>query len=274
MKTFLAVAETGTFHNAAERLHVTQAAVSSRIRALEEAVGAALFLRGVGGTRLSAAGESLRPYAEQMLSSWDHVVGSIGRDHATRMALRLGCQLSIWDQMLVDLTIWAEEHLGKLPMTLNFDHDTNGLELVRRGVVDLIITHETPGGTRLMAQALKPERIMLVADRPCSLSDDELPLFLNFQLGPEYDARVGEVLGDRSGHLFLGNAGMGLYYMKKRGGMAFCPAAMVAAELTQKHLYPVGEAVEFSIPRFAVFDPMSPSADLVRQVLPGLPLET
>ena len=264
LQTFLAVAETQSFHGAAKRLNVTQAAVSARVRALEENVDEALFERGPGGTRLSQAGQQLRPQAEQLLSQWMQVRTGLGRQYAGRIALRLGCQLSIWDSLLVDLTIWAEETLDKLPLSLNFDHESNALDLVRDGVVDLVLTGEKPAGQKLDYIDLPPEEMVLVASEPCSLSDDDLPLFLNLQLGPGYDAAVREQLGDRSGHLFLGNALMALRYLERRPGMAFVPTRF------EHQLFRVTDCDTFSIPRFAVFDPNGPSADIVQQILPGL----
>jgi len=264
LQTFLAVAEAQSFHGAAKRLNVTQAAVSARVRALEEAVGVALFERGPGGTRLSEAGVQLRPQAEQLLGQWAQVRAGLGRQFAGRIALRLGCQLSIWDPLLVDLTIWAEETLDKLPLSLNFDHDSNALDMVRDGVVDLVITGERPAGQRLESVVLPPEKLSLVASEPCSMNDVELPLFLNLQLGPEYDAAVREQLGDRSGHLFLGNALMALRYLQRKGGMTFLP------ERLKDELHPVRHCQSFEIPRIAVFDPHGSSADLVRQIIPGL----
>jgi DNA-binding transcriptional LysR family regulator len=67
IKTFLAVATFGGFHRAAEALNVSQPAVSARIKALEESMGATLFARSRSGLTLSEAGRILRPYAEELL---------------------------------------------------------------------------------------------------------------------------------------------------------------------------------------------------------------
>jgi DNA-binding transcriptional LysR family regulator len=44
-RTFLAVVAAGNFISAAERLHVTQSTVSTRIRSLEDQLGCTLFVR-------------------------------------------------------------------------------------------------------------------------------------------------------------------------------------------------------------------------------------
>ncbi|GAA6162363.1 LysR family transcriptional regulator [Pelagimonas sp. KU-00592-HH] len=270
LRTFLAIADTHSFHRAAARLNITQAAVSSRVRALEMQLDVDLFTRGPGGTALTEAGHHLRPYAEQMLSQWHQIRQGLGQQFANRIALRIGCQLSIWDTLLVDLTIWAEEELGKLPLTLNFDHESNALELLRNRMLDLTVTHETPAGSDLTVYELPSERMILMAAEPCDLNDPDLPLFLNLQLGPAYDAAVREQLAGRSGHLFLGNAAMALHYMQNRGGMAFLPERMAAPLRASGHLSPVSGGQDFTVPCLAVYEPGGPAASTVAQVLPGL----
>ena len=67
IETFIAVGTFGGFHRAAEALRVSQPAVSARIKALEESLGATLFTRSHTGLTLSEAGRILKPYAEQLL---------------------------------------------------------------------------------------------------------------------------------------------------------------------------------------------------------------
>nr|WP_282961877.1 LysR family transcriptional regulator [Plastoroseomonas hellenica] len=71
LKDFLALAESRTFSRAAEARHVTQPAFSRRIRALEDWIGAALFLRGPQGAELTPAGAHFRPLAEALLQGLD-----------------------------------------------------------------------------------------------------------------------------------------------------------------------------------------------------------
>lgn len=65
-QTFLAVVEAGSISGGAKRLGLGQPTVSRRIALLEERLGVALFQRAQQGARVTAAGERLRPAAEQM----------------------------------------------------------------------------------------------------------------------------------------------------------------------------------------------------------------
>jgi len=68
LATFVAVAESGSFSRAAERLFTTQPAVSKRVRALEDDLGVALFDRLGRGIRLTEAGESFLASARRILA--------------------------------------------------------------------------------------------------------------------------------------------------------------------------------------------------------------
>ena len=57
LRAFVAIAETGTFTAAAQRVHVTQAAISMQIRQLENELGARLFVRAPRRVILTEAGE-------------------------------------------------------------------------------------------------------------------------------------------------------------------------------------------------------------------------
>lgn len=66
---FLEVAALKSISKASERLHISQPALSTKLKRLEEDLGFALFERSWEGVRLSAEGSYFLPYALQMLQS-------------------------------------------------------------------------------------------------------------------------------------------------------------------------------------------------------------
>ena len=87
LRYFAAVAEELHFTRAAERLYVSQPALSKQIRMLEKQVGAALFERDRREVRLSAVGAALLPHAQRMLAEWDAAQEAVGRVLADRAAV-------------------------------------------------------------------------------------------------------------------------------------------------------------------------------------------
>jgi DNA-binding transcriptional LysR family regulator len=71
LRYFVAVAEDLHFTRAAERLFISQPALSKQIRMLERQLGAPLFDRGRDGARLTPVGEALLPHARRVLAAWD-----------------------------------------------------------------------------------------------------------------------------------------------------------------------------------------------------------
>src|SRR5437868_9668996 len=67
LRSFRVVAETLNFTRAAERLHLTQSAVSHQIKALETELGEPLFIRAKRGVRLSESGKMALEHAERIL---------------------------------------------------------------------------------------------------------------------------------------------------------------------------------------------------------------
>ena len=99
VRTFLEVNRLRHFGRAAERLFVTPAAVSARVRLLEEHLGAVLFSRARNNIHLTPAGQRFLPHAENMVRSWQRAVTSVGGGERTDM-VALGSLHSIWNVLL------------------------------------------------------------------------------------------------------------------------------------------------------------------------------
>ncbi|WP_084964456.1 LysR family transcriptional regulator [Thermoactinospora rubra] len=70
LRYFVAVAEELNVTRAAERLFVSQPALSKQLRALERQLGLTLFERVRGGVALTEPGRALLPYARELLERW------------------------------------------------------------------------------------------------------------------------------------------------------------------------------------------------------------
>ncbi|AIZ32207.1 LysR family transcriptional regulator [Pseudomonas parafulva] len=117
LSAFIAIAETGSFSSAAERLHLTQPAVSKRIAGLEQLLGVRLFDRLGREVSLTEAGRALLPRAYQIVNVLDD----------TRRALT-----NLTGEVTGRLTLATSHHIGlhRLPPVLRaFTREYPGVAL-------------------------------------------------------------------------------------------------------------------------------------------------
>lgn len=91
LQQFVALAETGNFHRAAERLHMAQPPLSISIRKLEDSLGTPLFVRTSRGVRLTQAGEAaLHDARRALFHAAQARAAAVAAAHGERGALRVG----------------------------------------------------------------------------------------------------------------------------------------------------------------------------------------
>lgn len=95
LRYFVAVAEDLHFTRAAERLYVSQPALSKQVRALERQLGTALFRRDRHGVELTPAGTALLAHARRVLAAWEDGWAEVERAKtAQRSTLTVGMSTS------------------------------------------------------------------------------------------------------------------------------------------------------------------------------------
>lgn len=138
LEIFNIVVQTGSFSKAAERLYLTQSAVSQHIQDLENQLGAQLFHRGRRGVSLTVAGDVLLDYANTILKLLREAESAV-----TNVELLAGGQLRIGATPGVDVYImpdWVGAFQRRFPL-LKVSLETNITSLiigdVTRHVIDL-----------------------------------------------------------------------------------------------------------------------------------------
>jgi DNA-binding transcriptional LysR family regulator len=139
LQAFLAVVRLGGVNKAAQALNLTQPAVTTRIRNLEQSIGAPLFDRDAGGMRLTKRGELLVTYAE----AHDRLARNIQRDvmapDGVEGRLRLGVSETIAQSWLPALITRLHRDYPKLEIEFNVDVSVNLRAALLAREVDLAI---------------------------------------------------------------------------------------------------------------------------------------
>ena len=170
LRYFVAVAEELHFTRAAERLFVSQPALSKQIRALEEQLRVELFVRDRRNVSLTPAGEALLPAARELIAVWDAAQQAVADAAAAAAAvLRIGFSTSVGRGLLPRI----QQHFARVRPNwrlqlrqVDWDDPTGGL---RDGTSDLaIVWLPVPAADRFSQLVLveEPRHVALRAEHP------------------------------------------------------------------------------------------------------------
>jgi len=181
LRYFLAVEETRHFTRAAENLGVSQPTLSKQIHTLEESLGAPLFERIRGGVTLTAAGETLLPIAQRMVSDADAAHEAVQEIVGLRRGeVRLGATPSLCSSLVPEvLRTFRAEH-PEIQLYVDEGSSQDLIENLLAHTLDLALIVQPSGG---VDEALEARRILReslvvasVADGPPLTGNDEIAL--------------------------------------------------------------------------------------------------
>ncbi|HEY5032114.1 MAG TPA: LysR family transcriptional regulator, partial [Actinomycetes bacterium] len=164
LRSFVAVADTGSVRAAAVGLSVTESAVSAALSALQGELGAVLVERQGRGLRLTEAGVTYADYARQILGLLDE--GAAAATQGTdpeRGTLRLGAVTTAGEYLLPGL---LSSYLGCHPgveVTLEVGVRDRVHELLTTHQLDLVIGGRPPRGRGLVTRAMRRNSLVVVA---------------------------------------------------------------------------------------------------------------
>ena len=150
--TFTTVINEGSMTAAAERLFLTQPAVSQQIRNLEEEMGVELLVRGVRQAKTTLQGQILFDYAKRIISLTQQAevaIQTIGAEISG--SLRIGTINSLGLYLISPVVGLFLKHNSKLTIGLNYARGEEIIEEFNKGNLDVAIlpNTETEFGTAL-----------------------------------------------------------------------------------------------------------------------------
>lgn len=161
-KTFNEIVATGSFVGAAERLHLTQTAVSARVRLLEEQVGRRLFVRNRAGARLTPAGERFAHYATALVQVWERARQQIALPPGRENLIGLGGDFSLWSPLLADWMLWMHRHQPQVAVRAEVGSADQLMDRVQEGSLDVAVLYSPPPRPELVLELLVEEKLVLV----------------------------------------------------------------------------------------------------------------
>ncbi|MDN7177105.1 LysR family transcriptional regulator [Caballeronia sp. SEWSISQ10-4 2] len=171
LDTFIWVARLHSFSLAADKLHSTQAAISSRIAVLEEELGARLFTRDPKGVTLTREGERVLQHAEQVTQAMLRLRASLQDQTLEHGSIRIGAMDSAVHTWFVDFVIDVTRKYPNLDISVTVDTALHLNEHLRKGMLDVVFHTDLLREETIQSAELLQLPLAWVASRNFNLSE-------------------------------------------------------------------------------------------------------
>ena len=143
LRYFWAVAHDGHLTRTAERLNVSQSALSVQIRKLEDRLGQTLFERRGRQLLLTEAGRIVLDHADAIFATGDDLIATLRRTGVARQAIRIGALATLSRNFQID---FLRPLLGRGDVDLILRSGSLGelLAAVRGHALDIVLTNQPP----------------------------------------------------------------------------------------------------------------------------------
>ena len=156
LRTFIAIAETGSFTKAADIVHKTQSAVSMQMKRLEERLDRGIFARDGRASKLTEDGERLLDYARRIVKLNVETIAAFSDELTGRV--RLGVPDDYADRYLPEIMARFSRAYPAIELTVLCDETVNLLERIKGNDLDLAIITNCSGS--MTAENFRQERLL------------------------------------------------------------------------------------------------------------------
>mgnify|MGYP000075877808 CR=1 FL=1 len=252
-RTFLTVVTSGSFVNAAEQLHVSQSTVSTRIHALEEHLGCALFVRNKAGTTLTAAGRQFQRHAATLVRTVELARHDVGLPPGFSGTLAIGGRIGLWEEFLLEWLPEMQRCRPTISLRVESGVEPDIMQGLIEGRLDIGVMYTPQSRPGLKIQKLFEERLVMVGSTPGRPPVPQSD-YVYVDWGPEFYTRHNTCFPDFTGAPLVANIGwLGLQSILNGGGAGYFPARMVWPYVKDGKLHIVENAPDFFMPAYVAF---------------------
>ncbi len=145
LKTFVIVAELGSFSKASEILYITQPAVTQQIKSLEKIIGARLFQRQGGRMVLTEEGKRIHEIAKSLLSSYEGLVEEITKiKKDIKDTLFIGVSASFSEYKIPELITSFHKQLPSITIKMFVGNSNQVEDALSSGIINMGIVEKEP----------------------------------------------------------------------------------------------------------------------------------
>ena len=162
LKTFLQIARLGSFRRAADELFVTQAAITTRIKTLEDWLGFDVFIRHRRGADLTPQGKRFIQYARNAIDIIEHGKEESRRVKTYRAHYRYMSQYLLLDSFSLDWVDWMKQQAPDISLTIDSSYSMIAAKEISTGLLDLAVGYQYKITSGVVFETLFTEKLILV----------------------------------------------------------------------------------------------------------------
>ncbi|RVU86613.1 LysR family transcriptional regulator [Leucothrix sargassi] len=269
LQTFLEVSSTLHFRNAADNLFLTQSAVSSRIKQLEDELGVLLFDRSTKHLKLTAEGNRFVKHSNELLFMWQKAKLDVGITNHDAQQLVIGSMMSIWDIVLQD---WLKKIYRNHDDVSLFTNTYSPLELRKSllsRVIDIAFLFEPPVIEDVHTEKVSAVPLQLVTtDQEQANALAALDNYVRVDYGESINAQYRRDFQDRvTERHFISQPRIALNFILDAGGSAYLPRQMSFEYIQQEKLFLVSKAPVYSREIYAAYLTKSHKVELIEETI-------
>ncbi len=268
LKTFLSVVKTRHFGKAGEILFITQAAVSARIKQLENTLGTPLFTRDRNNIQLTPAGDRLLRHAEIIVNGWERARLDVALEEHFAQSLAVGTTMDLWQICVREWTEKIYRSHPNLTLHLEMNKLDTMINLVLNGMLDLAFVFEPPTTPELIAREMGKIPLVLVSSSPHTAADTALKEnYLLVDWGRSFSiSHAAFVEGRCIPRVHCSSGGMALDLLLSQGGSCYLAQQMVATYLDSGKLHLIPDAPVIERFSYAIFRTENECSDLIQGI--------
>lgn len=166
IRAFLEIATSGSFQRAAENLHITQSAMSARIKALEDRLNRQLFVRNRNGATLTSGGKIFMQHATTMMRAWERACNEVMLPDMHNQVVGLGIQLNHWQDVGLAWLAYMQENAPEIATQVRIDYSDLLMSRLRDGVLDIALVYEPQNRPDTVIEPFVSHDLVLVSTAP------------------------------------------------------------------------------------------------------------
>ncbi len=182
LRTFVQLIDTGSYSIAADRIGLTQPAVSMQIKKLEDNFATDLIIKEEGALILTPAGKAVYDYSKDILDKWEKLVFEVeNKKNKHYKNIIIGASTIPSEYILPDILAELSKNRPEIKSSIEVGDSAEMIELLEKKEVDLILVGYKPTSSKFEIIEVVEDKVKLIIPLEHSLAERDVVKLINLK---------------------------------------------------------------------------------------------